>query len=321
MIQWGANFGPKTLAGEEWRLATCMFLHFGAAHLGMNMLTLWSVGGFVERLFGRIGFLLLYAVSGLAGSFASVLFNPSAVSAGASGAIFGVAGGLLGGAWKIRKTLPPALGASVRGMGFTILLLLVIFGVVNHFYPMIDNAAHVAGLSAGVLIGLILAEPVPNPNPSRRGWRNLLVACLGTAAGYLGYSMLPEPPTDFNELQTRFLRVERVTDRTAESAHERAGAGAITTDELADLLEKYVLYRWTDLREDLESAGWVPKEQRELVADLRKAAEHREAGWQLHIEALRERNPRKDEDAQRQFDEALEILRQLNEKVKKLNDA
>jgi hypothetical protein len=301
-------------------MAASMFLHFGVVHLGMNMFALWSVGSFVERLFGSVGFLLLYAVSGLAGSLASVLYNPLAVSAGASGAICGVAGGLLGGAWKIRKTLPPAVRAAVRGVGFNIVLLLVIYAVVNRYHPVIDNAAHVAGLLAGVLIGLVLAEPIPNPNRSRRALRNLAVACLGAAAGYAGLVMLPGPPTDFNELQSQFQRVERVTNRSANAAHERFGARAITADELAAVLEREVLSRWKELSEELESSGWVPQEHREVVADLRKAAELREAGWQLYIESLRDPDPQKDEEAQRQFDEALETLRQLSEKVKKLND-
>src|SRR5215468_11743666 len=95
LIQWGANYGPKTTQGEWWRMFTCMFLHIGLLHLLFNMVALWNVGGFMEHLLGSTGFLVLYLLAGLLGSVASVAWNPFVVSAGASGAIFGLYGGLL----------------------------------------------------------------------------------------------------------------------------------------------------------------------------------------------------------------------------------
>ena len=95
LIQWGANYGPKTTQGEWWRMFTCMFLHIGVLHLLFNMLALWNVGSCMERLLGSTGFLVLYLLAGLLGSVASVAWNPFVVSAGASGAIFGLYGGLL----------------------------------------------------------------------------------------------------------------------------------------------------------------------------------------------------------------------------------
>ncbi len=313
MIEWGANYGPRTLAGEEWRLVASMFLHFGAVHLGMNMLALWSVGGLVERIFGNIGFLLLYLISGLAGSFASVLFHPEAISAGASGAIFGVAGGLLGGAWKLRRSLPPALLAAARSVAVNLLVLLVIYGVVNHFHPVIDNAAHVGGGLAGMLIGWLLAEPIPNPRPSRRGVRNLIVAGLGTAACYGAWMMLPHPPADVAALETQYKRVEKEVTRILESAEGRLRAGASTQEEYADILEQDVLPRWKKLHEDFQSAGSIPEVHREPMADLRKIIELREAGWELQIEALRKGDPQKARESEKRFDEAADIIRRLNQ--------
>ena len=95
LVEWGANFAPLTTAGEWWRLLTATFLHIGVIHILFNMWVLLSAGPFAERLWGNGGFALLYVVSGLAGSLASTAWNPYLVSAGASGAIFGVFGGLL----------------------------------------------------------------------------------------------------------------------------------------------------------------------------------------------------------------------------------
>jgi len=74
LIQWGANYGPKTTQGEWWRMFTCMFLHIGVLHLLFNMIALWNVGGFMERLLGSTGFLVLYLLAGLLGSVASAKY-------------------------------------------------------------------------------------------------------------------------------------------------------------------------------------------------------------------------------------------------------
>jgi membrane associated rhomboid family serine protease len=84
LVEWGANFGPKTMNGQWWRLVTCMFLHCGIFHLGFNMWVLWDLGRLVERLVGNVGFVVLYFVSGIAGSVASLAWNPVVVSVGAS---------------------------------------------------------------------------------------------------------------------------------------------------------------------------------------------------------------------------------------------
>lgn len=91
-IRWGSDFGPLTIGGEWWRLLTSMFVHFGIVHIGFNMWCLWELGRALEFLMGRKMFILTYVLSGLAASMVSVGWDPWRVSAGASGAIFGVAG-------------------------------------------------------------------------------------------------------------------------------------------------------------------------------------------------------------------------------------
>ena len=76
LIRFGSNFGPQTLNGEWWRLLTSMFLHFGLMHVLFNMSALWINGVLVEKLFRSISFLLLYVVSGLSGSVASLYIEP-----------------------------------------------------------------------------------------------------------------------------------------------------------------------------------------------------------------------------------------------------
>jgi rhomboid protease GluP len=155
LIRWGANYGPKTTQGEWWRMFTCMFLHIGLLHLLFNMVALWNVGGFMEQLLGSTGFLVLYIVAGLLGSVASVAWNPFVVSAGASGAIFGVYGGLLAFLVRHRDMQQHAFLAALRTNTLAFLGYNLVFGVIQQG---IDMAAHLGGLAGGFVCGLALTS-------------------------------------------------------------------------------------------------------------------------------------------------------------------
>jgi rhomboid protease GluP len=91
LLRWGANYGALSLGPEPWRVVTSMFVHIGVIHLLFNMWCLWSLGRLAERLMGNWNYLVLYLLSGVGGSLVSLWLHPQLVSAGASGAIFGVA--------------------------------------------------------------------------------------------------------------------------------------------------------------------------------------------------------------------------------------
>jgi rhomboid protease GluP len=150
--QLGADFGPLTLAGQWWRLLTSMFLHFGFLHIASNMYCLFVLGMLAERLMGRAGYLILYFGAGLAGSLLSVGVHPLVTGAGASGGVFGVAGGLVTYLW-LKKA--PMDFASVKGQ----LQRLGIFIGINVIYSLqagVDMMAHAGGLVGGLLIGAAL---------------------------------------------------------------------------------------------------------------------------------------------------------------------
>src|SRR5215831_12455185 len=153
LIQWGANYGPKTTNGEWWRMFTAMFLHIGVLHLLFNMVALWNVGSFMERLLGSTGFLMLYLLSGLLGSVASVAWNPAVVSAGASGAIFGLYGGLLAFLVQHRDMQQHAFLAALRTNTLAFLGYNLVYGVIQQG---IDMAAHLGGLAGGFACGFVL---------------------------------------------------------------------------------------------------------------------------------------------------------------------
>ena len=87
--------GPAVADGDWWRLITAPFLHYGILHLGLNMLVLWFIGPPLEEYFGHWSYLLVYVVSGLAGSAGALIWSPNALTVGASGAIWGIMGAAL----------------------------------------------------------------------------------------------------------------------------------------------------------------------------------------------------------------------------------
>lgn len=154
LIRFGANYGPLILQGEVWRLFTSMFLHIGLTHLAFNAYALYVFGMEMERLYGPDRFIVIYILSGLFGSLASFASRgPNVLSAGASGAIFGIIGMNLAYFLLHRKNFGQLGRQRVMNTLFIIGLNLF-FGFT---VPGIDNLAHVGGLIAGFALGYGLA--------------------------------------------------------------------------------------------------------------------------------------------------------------------
>jgi rhomboid protease GluP len=137
-IHWGADYGPLTQAGQPWRLLSNIFVHFGAIHLCANMLALASAGPIVERLFGSLAFAALYLAAGILGSLTSLAVHPVIVSAGASGAIFGIYGALGAVVLLHRRAIPRVVLSKLGGVAGSFIAYNVAFGF---GHAGIDNAA------------------------------------------------------------------------------------------------------------------------------------------------------------------------------------
>jgi rhomboid protease GluP len=147
LLKWGANYTPMTLEGQWWRLFTCTFLHIGILHLLFNMYALLNIGILLEPLLGRVRFLVAYILTGITASMASLWWHDVTLSAGASGAIFGMYGLFLAMLTTnyIEKTARKELLSSIGlFVGYNLL-----FGLSQG----IDNAAHIGGLLSGLAIG------------------------------------------------------------------------------------------------------------------------------------------------------------------------
>ncbi|MBB5324705.1 rhomboid protease GluP [Anoxybacillus tepidamans] len=151
LIQYGAKFNPLIKEGEWWRFITPIFLHIGFFHLFMNTMALYYLGMTVERLYGSWRFLFIYFLAGFFGTLGSFLFT-SSLSAGASGAIFGLFGALLYFGTVYRHLFFKTMGTNIIG------LVALNLGL-GLLIPGIDNAGHIGGLIGGFLAASIVHLP------------------------------------------------------------------------------------------------------------------------------------------------------------------
>ena len=152
LIKFGANYDLLTKSGEYYRLFTCMFLHIGIWHLLCNMYSLYIIGKEIENLYGKSKYLVIYVLSGLCGSILSIAFSHNTISAGASGAIFGLLGALLYFGYYYRTYL----GATIRSSIIPVIILNLIIGMLT---PGISNSAHIGGLVGGILVSMMVGVP------------------------------------------------------------------------------------------------------------------------------------------------------------------
>ena len=148
LILLGAKVNELIAKGQYFRLVSCMFLHGGIVHVGVNMYSLYAIGPMVEKVYGKAKYIAIYFVSGICASILSYICSTS-VSIGASGAIFGLLGAVLVFAIKSKGK---------AGSGFIRSILSVIF--INIFIgvalPNIDNFGHIGGLIGGMLIAFLV---------------------------------------------------------------------------------------------------------------------------------------------------------------------
>lgn len=159
LVAFGAKSNPDIIRGEWWRLETATFVHGGLLHILLDGYALFILGQLLEGIYGHRKFFIIYTISGLLASFSSFRFS-NAVSVGASGAIFGLAGAGIVMGIRHRSQLPSWFARQV-GIGlipFAVLNLLLGFSIAG-----IDNFAHLGGLTGGVIAGLVIPPNAFSP--------------------------------------------------------------------------------------------------------------------------------------------------------------
>jgi rhomboid protease GluP len=247
LTDWGANIGALTLTGDYWRLLSSMFLHIGAMHLLLNMVSLLFMGSIVELNFGRLNFLILYLVTGLGGSLASALYHampasndlsaflPFArpvltltVSAGASGAVMGLAAAAIAlrmvDAGLGRDTVHPFKGKEI----VFLVLINIVYGWKTEGT---DNACHVGGLITGLVLGLILAASL-NRRLAQRTAIQIVVAAAALGGIWYGVNSR-QADADLMDIREQLSAQQQRDARAAEIQAQRAAAEAEAVRDVA----------------------------------------------------------------------------------------
>jgi rhomboid protease GluP len=150
IIDWGGNYGPLTTENDWWRLLTACFIHIGIFHLFMNCIALAYAGLLLEPYLKKWGLMINYIFCGILASLASLYWNTNLVSAGASGAIFGLYGILI--IYILFNKLDTKLNTNL----LITIGSLIILNLLSGFEQGVDGAAHFGGLLSGILFGIIL---------------------------------------------------------------------------------------------------------------------------------------------------------------------
>ena len=158
----GAMFAPAVLEdGEYYRLLTAMFMHFGIRHIMNNMLVLFVIGDNLERALGHVKYPIFYLLCGIGSNWVSMMAHTAdtmTVSAGASGAIFGVVGGLL--------YVVTANRGQLEDLNTRQLVIMIFFSLyLGYTSTGVDNIAHLSGLVIGFVLAIILYH-----RPARDRW-------------------------------------------------------------------------------------------------------------------------------------------------------
>jgi rhomboid protease GluP len=204
LLKWGANFKPVTLEGEGWRLLTSCFVHIGIFHLLMNMYALLYIGLMLEPYLGKLRFAAAYLLTGIAASATSLWWHDDlAISAGASGAIFGMYGVFFA---MLTTNL---IEKSARKQLLTSIAIFIGYNLLNGLKAGIDNAAHIGGLLSGLVAGYVFYLSLKRPADSKLKYSTVGVLCvLVIATTFALYSTLPNDVGQYDKRIQAFVTME-----------------------------------------------------------------------------------------------------------------
>ena len=243
LLDWGANFNPYTFKDEWWRLLSSMFLHIGFIHLFANMFSLYNLGTNIETTFGHRAFITTYFITGLVGSLTSGYFNVYIISAGASGAIFGIYGfhivQVIAYSWHDKQAVVKSVVNFVLYVG-----VITWIGTKANF----DNAAHFGGLISGTIIAIIDVQL--NQNRSQRVYPFIMV--IGFILIMVGYIKMPRFKVQYFDMFQTFLNADNLTTTKLNSQYS-------SDKEMANELE-LLLTDLDNVQVELDSLPQLPKD-------------------------------------------------------------
>lgn len=302
LVSWGANFAPRAANGEWWRLLTATFVHAGLVPLLVNLAALVQVGYVIERRTGSPVFAATYLSAGSFSALMHVAGSPDTVSAGASGAVFGLYGLLL--AVFIRGLLRP----SPRSIPLKVMARLAPVAAAFALYSIAVAGFDLpskAGLFTGFTLGIIVTRGLSGAGPSIRR-----LAC--TTAAAFGIAVVAAVPlrgmTDVRPELELLVAMEQRTAAAYEAAVARFRTGHVKAGSLADLIDRTILPEIGTTRARWTALARLPAVHEPLRAAASEFLTLREQSWRQRMAALRKGNMRMLRDADRTEHAALAAL-------------
>jgi rhomboid protease GluP len=286
LLNWGANFRPITLEGEWWRLFTACFLHIGILHLLFNMYALIFIGIILEPYMGKTRFLAAYLISGIAASVASLWWHDLTISAGASGAIFGMYGVFLA------LLTTNIIDKSAKNAFVTSIVVFVGYNLLNGLKANsgIDNAAHIGGLLSGLIIGYAFVPSLKQFDNKKINYLTIaglsIILFISSIAIYIN---LPNDIGKYEKEMEQFVANE-------EKALKIYNLPNATNEEILIEIENNGLRYWKENLEIIYSLDNLdlPEQIRERNSKLKEYCELRIKSYELIYKAIKEDNNKYD---------------------------
>jgi rhomboid protease GluP len=302
LIKWGANFGPLTIANQWWRLLTCMFLHAGVLHILCNGYALYRLGAVVERMLGRPFFIVIYFVSGIMGSLASLWWNPMAVSVGASGAVFGIFGALLTFVFLYRQFMAQEAVAALRKNAIIVLGLNLFLG---YSIEAIDMAAHLGGFLGGIIATALLCR-LPRPMSLKTQRLRMAWVTVATLAVTIGVCVtLPRSIVTWDRTVNAFIQAEQDIRAAFKQIATQAENKELSNQEFLERFETQVLQRWRQASGQFTNArvGKLPPRAQRQFDALSQYVKITDEYWETYYNYMRATEEQQAEDYQRKLAE------------------
>ncbi len=304
LIRWGANYSPATLGGQWWRLITNFFLHIGVIHLLLNMYALMYIGFLLEPYLGKMRFFTAYMLAGIVASLASVWWHDITVSAGASGAIFGMYGVFLA---MLTTNL---IERSSRKPLLVSIAIFVGYNLLSGLKGGIDNSAHIGGLICGAVIGYAFIPGLKKPENRNLKYRTLALVTVLVLAGSFGfYKSLP------NNIGIYEAKMKAFTGNEARALTLYNIPQGAPKDSAALLFRRQGIAYWKSnliLLADVEKLK-LPAQIRERNRNLKKYCELRIQSMELMAKATEERTDRYSRQLESCNEQINTLLAQLNQ--------
>jgi rhomboid protease GluP len=312
LAAWGANQPALTADRQGWRLFASIFVHAWLLQLLFNGWTLFDLGRLTERLFGSIGFLLVFLTTGFAANLAQVIAEPGRLVAGSTGAVFGLLGALAGFLVRQRRAVPDAATARLRKSVPAFVAFNVGYGLILH---RLDAAYYLGGAIAGLACGLILARPLTAESDAKRWRGNGVVVILGAALVFAAALVVEPPPTSLRAERLRNRQLDGRLTEAYQAARTEFLNDRLSAAEFADQIDDEILPAWRAERARLQTLQRVPQADETLWTELKQYAALSERAWTLTSEALRSGDTRLLEQAEEQIAEAERLARELDKRM------